>query len=177
MRRSPIDVISVDDVRGIVNNAMLKCRFDIAAAVFLMYDLGLRISEVCSLVIADVNSRNMTLRVRPVKYCRARRLPLSVRSLSILRHWWMMSGRRVHDKNSQSLFGLDAALLRQWLYDLSPGHDVNPHLLRHSRATNLIDAGVNVLHVQQLLGHRDVTSTQVYVHNSVESLRKVVNNA
>jgi integrase/recombinase XerD len=54
---------------------------------------------------------------------------------------------------------------------------VTPHMLRHTAATQLIEAGVDIRYIQRLLGHASVTTTEIYTHVSDEALRRTVSNA
>jgi integrase/recombinase XerC len=70
-----------------------------------------------------------------------------------------------------------ALVLERRLLDTGLPRDVHPHTLRHSFATHLLSAGANLREVQEMLGHRDVSTTQVYTHLSLDHLMKVYERA
>lgn len=149
------------------------------AIVELLYGSGLRVSELCSLRLGDVDE---TAAVATVwgKGAKQRRVPVSVHALEAFRSW-LDSGRAdlVSERTPP-----DAIFLNRRGGAMSP-RDVrraldrralvptHPHALRHTFATHLLDGGADLRSVQELLGHADLATTQIYARVSRERLREV----
>lgn len=145
------------------------------AMISLGYGSGLRISEVCSLRVRDVDSKAMRLLVEDGKGGKARWTLLSSASLSLLRaHWaqsrpshpegWMFLGARGLDKVGDHVprEALKSAMRRAGV-DPSSG---SFHTLRHSFATHLLEDGEDLVTIKGLLGHSCLSSTAVYLHTA-----------
>ena len=161
--------------------AYLRGRDD--AVLELLYGSGLRVSEVCSLKVGDVDPRRKWLSVWG-KGAKERRVPLSAPAASALRAW-LAHGRNDAIVASPSTEGAHDALfvnrrgrpltprdVRRILDHRSPV-PTHPHALRHTFATHLLDGGADLRAVQELLGHADLATTQIYTHVSRERLRRV----
>ena len=133
------------------------------------YACGLRASEVLALKVADIDSGRMLLWVRQGKGGKDRAVPLSPALLDALReHWrrrrpttWLFPGRTPDGR--RSLGGLQR-VCRRAVLAAGFTKKVSLHTLRHSYATHLLEAGVDLLTIQRLLGHRDLQTTARYVH-------------
>ena len=156
---------------GRKSNRLLSCINNIKHRTFLLtcYAAGLRLSETAALRIADIDSQRMQLTVARGKGAKERRVPLSPRLLTELREYWktirppevLFPGRdllRPINVNSMQKV-CKAAVLKSGLKK-----NVTPHTLRHSYATGLLEAGVDLLTISQLLGHKSFSTTLVYLH-------------
>jgi site-specific recombinase XerD len=141
------------------------------------YACGLRIGEVVRLRVTDIDSQRGVLVVRQGKGQKDRLVPLSPALLAELRaHWrryrprdWLFPGqKRGRHLNVGALQRLFARLVRP----LAFGKAVSMHTLRHSYATHLLEAGVDVVTLQRLLGHRDLSTTARYLHVSTQQLQR-----
>jgi site-specific recombinase XerD len=141
------------------------------------YACGLRISEVVRLRVTDIDSQRGVLVVRQGKGQKDRLVPLSPTLLAELRgHWrryrpseWLFPGqKRGRHLNVNALQRLFARVVRP----LGFGKAVSMHTLRHSYATHLLEAGVDVVTLQRLLGHRDLSTTARYLHVSTQQLQR-----
>ena len=149
------------------------------AVLELLYGSGLRVSELCGLTAADVD-RSLAL-VRVVgKGNKERLVPLSEPSLTAVKAWIergrsALAGPHSGDALFLNLVGrpMTPRDVRRVL-DRRAAAPVNPHALRHTYATHLLDGGADLREVQELLGHADLGSTQIYTHVSKERLRRVV---
>jgi integrase/recombinase XerD len=143
-----------------------------------MYATGLRVREAVSLRVADIDSRQMLLLVARGKGNQQRLVPLSHKLLEELRSWW-----RSH-RNPQWLF--PGSRPEQPLH-VSPVQKacrraaaqaglkagVCTHTLRHTFATELLEADINLLTIQRILGHASLTTTALYTHVRRDHLRAV----
>jgi len=133
------------------------------------YGCGLRVSEAAHLQVGDIDSSRMLLHVRQGKGGKDRLVPLPQRLLEELRVYWrryrpttyLFAGRR----RGQPLCvtGVQRACLKA-ARRCGLTKKVTPHTLRHSYATHLVEAGVDLETVRQLLGHRHLTTTTRYTH-------------
>jgi len=148
------------------------------AIVELLYGSGLRVSELCSLRPGDIDE---TASVATVwgKGSKQRRVPVSAPALDAIRSWLKVRPAMASE-SAQS----DAVFLNRRGGAMSP-RDVrrvldrralaptHPHALRHTFATHLLDGGADLRSVQELLGHADLATTQIYTRVSRERLREV----
>jgi site-specific recombinase XerD len=134
------------------------------------YAAGLRLSEATHLQASDIDSSRMQINIRQGKGSKQRLVPLSPRLLSELREYWkqtrptgiyLFSGKTpdlpLANDTVQKACKLAATLAR------IPKH-VTPHTLRHSYATGLLEAGVDLLTISRLLGHSSFMTTMIYLH-------------
>ncbi len=142
----------------------------------ICYSCGPRVSELVGLQVADVNSRRMALHIRG-KGHKDRLVPISPRLLDVLRdysreyrpHTWLFPGvngaKPLTDSAVRDLCertGTRAGLSMR----------ITPHTLRHSFATHLLEAGVDLLAVQALLGHSHFRTTAIYLHVTMRHLKR-----
>ena len=157
-----------------------------AAMLEVIYSCGLRISELCALRVEDVDGTELLVRVRG-KGKKERQLPIGKPAWAALARYWAAMGEP--PAQEQPVFLLDAQKLtpvyprliqlRLKHYLAAAGLDpsLSPHKLRHSYATHLLDAGADLRSVQELLGHENLATTQIYTHLTTARLRKVYDAA
>lgn len=143
------------------------------------YAAGLRINEACHLQPADIDSRQMVVRVRHAKGGRERLTLLSPRLLDELRQYWRLEKPRLWlfpGASPDEPLSTDAArqAFAQAARAAGLTQHCTPHTLRHSFATHLLDAGVDLVALQALLGHRSLKSTTRYTHVTTGRLRRIV---
>lgn len=143
------------------------------------YGAGLRISEACHLRVEDIDSKQMLVRVRHAKGGKERLTLLSPKLLEVLRGYWREEKPRgwlfpgpMPDRPLTS----DAArrALAQVCLDAGLTRPCTPHTLRHCFATHLLDAGVDLVVLQALLGHHSIKTTSRYTHVTVRRLQGLV---
>jgi len=148
------------------------------AVISLMYSSGIRLNECAHLKVTDIDSNRMVVHVNNGKGAKDRYALLSGRTLQILRDYW----RR--DRPKQWLFEgttQGAPLHHRWVQEVvrragrraNIGKPVAPHILRHSFATHLLEAGTPLQVIQHLLGHESIATTAIYTHVSTDLLRNV----
>jgi site-specific recombinase XerD len=158
------------------------------AVLEVLYGCGLRVGELCGLDLPDVALRTRTLTVWG-KGGKQRQVPLGGPAADAL-EGWLRRGRPAFlsaaapDRGRAAAPEEAAVFLNQRRQRLTP-RDVrrildrraaaptHPHALRHSYATHLLDGGADLRVVQELLGHTDVATTQIYTHVSKERLKQV----
>jgi len=154
------------------------------ALLEVLYGSGLRVSELCGLELCDVDLTRRSVDVMG-KGGKARRLPLSEPAVAWLGEWVQRDrGRFVEQLAASPPTTSDRVFLNRRGRPMTP-RDVrrvldrrasaptHPHALRHTFATHLLDGGADLRVVQELLGHADLATTQVYTHVSRERLRRV----
>ena len=138
------------------------------------YACGLRISELLWLQVTDIDSARMVVNVRQGKGAKDRQVPLSPRLLTELRQWW--SSHRTKPWLFPGLSGASRQrpmnvtsvqrTVKQIVARSGLKKSASMHTLRHSYATHLLEAGVDVVTLQKLLGHSDLSTTARYLHLS-----------
>jgi integrase/recombinase XerD len=153
------------------------------ALLEVMYACGLRASETIGLQAGDVDLEEGVLRARG-KGSKERLVPIGRQAVAALRAY-EQRGRHalVGHKTETRLFvnRRGGGLTRQGLYKIVQGHarsagleqKMSPHTLRHSFATHLLAGGCDLRSLQEMLGHADLATTQVYTHLSAERLKDV----
>jgi site-specific recombinase XerD len=129
----------------------------------------LRSREVVNLKISDIDFQRMTIHIRQSKYKKDRIVPLGIyMAMGLLKyidaekpHIWLFNGKDAHSQ--YSVRGL-SWVMRETLKKTNITKDVSLHSLRHSYATHLLEQGVNIVTLKDLLGHCDITTTMVYLH-------------
>ena len=139
------------------------------AVLLTLYAAGLRLTEATHLQVPDIDSVRMQLNIRHGKGDKQRLVPLSPRLLQELRDYWkatrptlfLFPGKTpevpLSSATIQKACKMAAALARI-------NKPVTPHTLRHSYATGLLEAGVDLLTIGRLLGHKSFTTTMIYLH-------------
>ncbi len=154
------------------------------AMLELMYGCGLRLAELCNLNLQDIED-HVQLRVTG-KGSKQRLLPMGKEAKKWLGKWLQIRGqlapqdesavfvskhkRRISTRQVAKRFGL-------WAKKQNIDQHVNPHKLRHSFATHMLESSGDLRAVQELLGHANLSTTQVYTHLDFQHLAQVYDNA
>src|SRR5882724_6236922 len=151
-----------------------------SALMELLYSSGLRIQELCQLNAEDIDLWGGMVRVFG-KGGRERMVPVGEKALSRIHRY--LEGRPTKGQRSSPLFlnprggrlsDRGARLIvSRWVREASVQQKVSPHSFRHSFATHLLDRGCDLKAVQEMLGHRNLATTQTYTHVTAEHLKKV----
>ena len=176
----PVDAEEAAQSRNPSARSQAMARRD-RAMLELLYAGGLRVSEVSDARLEDLKLDLGYLIVRG-KGDKERMVPLGVPAQQALQQY-LTSGRKVlaNGKNSALLFlGVGARRLsRQRLWQLvgqaslASGRHSSPHMLRHSCATHMVENGADLRTVQTILGHADISTTQIYTHVALDRLKSV----
>lgn len=153
------------------------------ALLELIYSGGLRRSEAAGLSVGDVDFYSGFVRVMG-KGSKERLVPVGERALAGLREYLAVRGGPglaeplFVNRNGTRLGGHGIALiLKRALYVTGAQRTVSPHALRHSFATHMLNHGCDLRALQEMLGHRNLATTQIYTHVSYRHLRKVYDGA
>ena len=145
-----------------------------------LYGAGLRISEVASLKVADIDSQKMQLFIRNAKGSKDRYALLSQANLNILRTYWKAYRPKewlFYGKNRKDTPMTIRAVQNIFHKYVSKAKIIKPvtvHSLRHSFATHLLESGIDIFRIKQMLGHTDITATCFYLHLiKIESLNVI----
>ena len=164
------------DLKGTRDKAMLE----------FAYATGMRVTEIISLNISDVNIENSTVTCKTNN--KQRSIPLGSLSLKALQEY-IENARPilVRDENESALFvNINGRrLTRQGFWKIvkyykEQAHitkDITPHVLRHSFATHLLQNGADLKSIQTMLGHSDISSTQVYMQFQDDSIKNIYRKA
>ncbi|MCR8922514.1 tyrosine recombinase XerC [Dasania sp. GY-MA-18] len=154
------------------------------AIIELFYSSGLRLSELVSINLGDIDWGDALLSVTG-KGNKSRSLPIGRYAIEALQAW--LTVREQAGPVDQALFignkgkrlGQRAIQLRLKKHSLAQGmgQNVNPHMLRHSFASHILESSGDLRAVQELLGHANISTTQVYTHLDFQHLAKVYDSA
>ncbi len=168
-------ILSKDEVKRILNQVTNKKQL---AMLYLAYSAGLRLGEIVSIEIKDIDSSRMMLHIRAAKGGKDRMVTLSPLVLAILREVHILykpkkfifegqqPGEHYSERSLQKVFELaksKAKILKK----------ASMHTLRHSYATHLLEAGTDIHLIQTLLGHSNIKTTLIYLHVSNKSIANV----
>jgi integrase/recombinase XerD len=154
-----------------------------SAILELLYAGGLRVSEVTSLAVSDLSVDQGRVMVRG-KGDKERIVPLGKAALDALelylrqgRPHLARAGVRAHKADASRMFlslrGMPITRQAVWMMVKAYGANASPHMLRHSCATHMVEHGADLRSVQVLLGHADISTTQVYTHLALGRLKAV----
>lgn len=177
--------LSVDEVEKLLAQPDVKMPIGQRdkAMIELMYSTGLRVSELCGLRVSDIQMNAGTLRCIG-KGNKERVVPVGRRAIDAIAAYTNESRPKLlRDRTSLYLFvgklGGKVDRIQFWMllkkYGTQAGlrESLNPHMLRHSFATHLLDRGADLRSVQLMLGHADISTTQIYTHVVEERLKQV----
>lgn len=181
LTRRPPETLSADEVarlldapkrdaQGLRDRAMLE----------LFYSSGLRVSELCHLHLHDLDFEEGFVRVRAGKRNKDRVVPVGKMAREALRNYLTVRPSFVHPRTDSTLFlssrggPLSRKTVWEWIhrYAQQAGLEqkVKPHLLRHSFASHLLSNGADLRSIQEMLGHADISTTEIYTQVEQERL-------
>jgi len=173
-RKLPV-VLSHEEVKKVFSSITnLKHK----AILMLTYSAGLRVGEVVRLKIEDVDAQRKLIHIRSAKGRKDRYTILSAVALRVLKEYlekyqpekWLFCGalesRHISTRTVQAIF-------EQAKERANIQKDVTVHSLRHSFATHLLESGTDIRYIQELLGHKNLKTTELYTYVSTKSLGKI----
>jgi len=172
-RRLP-DVLTIDEVHAIISATHTPCN---RVYFWTVYSCGLRLHEALYLEVGDIDSQRMLIHVHRGKGAKDRYVPLPSSTLKLLREFWKTHRNprwlfpaqgRNHSKAATAMHPMLKSsvqgALRRVVQQLGLRKRISIHTLRHSYATHALEAGVNLRHLQQYLGHSSLLTTARYLH-------------
>jgi integrase/recombinase XerD len=172
-------ILSLAEVRQILGRIRLP-RYQVCLTT--IYSCGLRLQEGTSLRVADIDSARMMIHVRHGKGAKDRYVPLPARTLTLLRQYWATHRNplllfpaegRNHIDLARSTEPMSKSSVQEAFHAALKESRFNKrasvHTLRHSWATHLLEAGVNLRLIQEWLGHSSPATTSVYTHLTVKA--------
>ena len=175
--------LDVDQIQGLLEagaSSVLEIR-DVAMFE-LFYSSGLRLSELSALDLSDIDLPEQSLRVNAGKGGKARVLPIGRKAVEAISKWlqhrpkYAQSGNPALFLSSRSTrLGPRSIELRlqEWCLKTGVPEAVHPHMLRHSFASHLLEASQDLRAVQELLGHSNISTTQIYTHLDFQHLAEI----
>jgi integrase/recombinase XerD len=184
-RKNLPEFLSVDEVDRLLAQPDLDTVVGLRdrAMIEVMYSCGLRVSELCGIRQADLHPDEGCLRCIG-KGNKERLVPAGRKALAMVQRYLQESRPKLLGENSSphlflNQFGRQITRIIYWkalaAYGRKAGlrKSLNPHMLRHSFATHLLDRGADLRSVQMMLGHADISTTQIYTHVVEERLKQV----
>jgi len=155
----------------------------------MVYSSGLRLAELIGLDIADIDMTTQQLRVTG-KGNKQRQLPIGHKAMNALTTWFAVRSAFIntaHPQDTPAIFINNKGAritartvqtrLKHWATRVGLDSHVHPHMLRHSFASHLLESSGDLRAVQELLGHSDISTTQIYTHLNFQHLAKVYDQA
>ncbi|MEE8334924.1 MAG: site-specific tyrosine recombinase XerD [Candidatus Neomarinimicrobiota bacterium] len=179
-------VLSVREIEQIISNIpdTHPLFYRDTAILEILYSCGLRVSELCNLRVDDLLLDSEMMQVTG-KGNKMRLVPIGGRAQLCLNNYMKflrpgLKGRRRAEgiiflsNNGRQLTRMVVWLiLKKWVFEAGINKRVSPHTLRHSFATHLLEGGADLRIVQELLGHADISTTQIYTHLNKDHLKEV----
>jgi integrase/recombinase XerC len=184
-RRLPatLDIDQLSNLLDVTDDNPLSLR-DLAI-LELLYSSGLRLAELVSIDLVDLDLKSALIQVTG-KGDKTRQVPIGRKAINALQQWIKIRGnmakpdepalfvssrgKRIHPRTIQQR-------LKQWALKHGASRNIHPHLLRHSFASHMLESSGDLRAVQELLGHADISTTQIYTHLDFQHLANVYDKA
>ncbi|WP_069997607.1 site-specific tyrosine recombinase XerD [Cellulosilyticum sp. I15G10I2] len=173
-----LDQPNVNDIKGIRDRAMLE----------LLYATGIRVSELIGLRVTDINLQQGYIICRDSQ--KERTIPIGKSAITALNQYIVQVRHVLLREHADNCLFVNCngqrmtrqgfwKILKNYSKALNIAEDITPHMLRHSFAAHLVQNGANLKSVQQMLGHSDISTTQVYMqlNKETEELKDIYNKS
>ncbi|MDD5276346.1 MAG: tyrosine recombinase XerC [Methylovulum sp.] len=180
--------LDVDQITGLLEagtNSIIEIR-DIAMFE-LFYSSGLRLSELTALDLPDMDLPDKSLLVRSGKGGKSRLLPIGSKAATALENWLLRRAKIAVASSEPAVFTSTRGTrlsqrsvelrLTQWCKNKGIDEHIHPHMLRHSFASHLLESSHDLRAVQELLGHSNISTTQIYTHLDFQHLADIYDKA
>ena len=142
----------------------------------LFYFTGIRLSELLNISISDIDFNNSQIKVLG-KRNKERLIPLTYSIISDLKVFiikFNISNYLFVDENKKKLYSKKVyRIVNKYISKVSSLKKKSPHILRHSFATHMLNNGADINAIKEILGHSNLSATQIYTHNSIKKLKNV----
>ncbi len=164
-----------DDYEGIRNKTIL----------ILFYSTGMRLNELVNLKISDIDFYNQLIKVLG-KGNKERLIPFGRELNELLKEYLKMRKKNFNtetekllltDKGANIYPRLVYRIINQQLHELTTVEKKSPHVLRHSFATHMLNHGADINAIKEILGHANLSATQIYTHNTIDKLKNIYKQA
>ena len=183
-KRIPL-FLTEQEIKNLLNLPNIDLRDK--AMLELLYSSGIRIEEMVSINLKDVDFMSANIKILG-KGAKERIVPVGDICLFAIKNYlderinkglnYSINSPLFLNKYGNRITQRGARkILHSWFIKSSITKKVSPHTLRHTFATHLLDNGCDINSVQQMLGHKNLSTTQIYTHVTLESLRKIYNKA
>lgn len=176
-----LSVEEIDAIEGVIDVSTPEGQRD-RAAIEMLYSCGLRVSELCNLLLSDLYLDEGFLRVTG-KGNKQRLVPISERAIRELKSWFAFRNF-INIKPGEEDYVFISAARKKHLSRITVFHNIkvyaeqagiqktiSPHTFRHSFATHLLEGGANLRAIQTMLGHESISTTEIYTHIDRRFLR------
>jgi site-specific recombinase XerD len=173
------DLLNIPDLNdnfGIRNKAILE----------LIYSCGMRISEVCHCQMSQLDLGQRIIRIRG-KGNKERIVPIGRKAIQAIKRYLKIRTSFISRESDSSLFlsksgkpiseNVMREILERYIILVAKTKGYSPHSIRHSFATHLLERGADLRAVQEMLGHSNLSTTEIYTHLSLRDLKKVYQQA
>lgn len=199
INQNPLEFVSLPKVKKTLPDALTKEEINMLlkftpnkaleyrnkAMIELLYSSGIRVSELINIKLYDLDLTNATIKIMG-KGNKERILPIGEYACDILKEFIDNHRNEIlSNNNSDYLFPSKKSehitrnaffiILKETAKKVGIRRNFSPHTLRHSFATHLLDNGADLRSIQELLGHSDISTTQIYTHVSNKHLREIYN--
>lgn len=169
------NILAKEDIQKMIQvtkNLKHKC------IISLLYSSGLRRSELLDLQITDIDSKNMNIKIRQGKGNRDRYTVLNKSVLKDLREYYTLYKPKLYLFEAiepERKYSPTSVLkiVKQASKKAKISQSVNPHMLRHSFATHLLEDGIDLRYIQVLLGHSSTKTTEIYTHVAIKKFKNI----
>lgn len=153
--------------------------------LILFYSTGMRLNELVNLKISDIDFYNQSLKVLG-KGNKERLIPFGRELNELLKEYLKMRKKNFNtetemllltDKGENIYHRLVYRIINQQLQELTTIEKKSPHVLRHSFATHMLNHGADINAIKEILGHANLSATQVYTHNTIDKLKNIYKQA
>lgn len=179
--------LDVDQIKSLLEagtNSTIEIR-DLAMFE-LFYSSGIRLSELAQLNLTDIDLTDKSLMVRSGKGGKSRMLPIGSKAVAAINTWLEHRIKSVTSTETALFISTRGTRLgqrsielrlKQWCKKKGIAEHIHPHMLRHSFATHLLESSQDLRAVQELLGHSNISTTQIYTHLDFQHLADVYDKA